>query len=390
MRGRSNALGLIRLLLAAAVILSHAFPLSGRPYDPFGNLSLQQDNLGGFAVMGFFGISGYLITKSGMSTGFLEYVWRRAIRIFPAFWTVLLVAAVIVGPMIWLVEGRELSSYFTLAPGGPLAYFTSNWTLTIQQLGIHDIFASTTPFGQTIGVSIFNGSLWTLRYEWACYLLIGVFVAVGVLSRARLIVPILTGFFLILAVVSELAPDDLSLVVPWLADQDTISFTLVFLWGATFAVYGHRIPIDDRIGVFAVALASYTVFNGGFVLIGLPAFTYGLLWLAIRLPPLVQRIGSRNDYSYGIYLYGFLVQQVGAYFGWYHLGFPLYVGLSLVIATACAILSWHLVEKPALRLKDWGPGRGLGYWAGRARGALPRRSHRPNSLTPTKATPVEE
>ncbi|PWG11974.1 hypothetical protein DF268_18615 [Streptomyces sp. V2] len=38
----------------------------------------------------------------------------------------------------------------------------------------------------------------------------------------------------------------------------------------------------------------------------LRCLAYALVWLAIRLPAPFRRIGARNDYSYGIYIYGFL------------------------------------------------------------------------------------
>lgn len=360
MRGRSNALGLLRLLLASAVILSHAFPLSGRGEDPFFRLSLNQENFGGFAVLGFFAISGYLITKSGMSTGVVEFLWRRALRIFPAFWVVLVVGALVIGPLVWFLEARPWDEYFVATPGGPLSYFTANWDLTIRQWGILDVFVDT-PYGAVAG-SVLNGSLWTLRYEWLCYLMIALLVLFGVLTRAKVIVPALTLVFLLLQLMRLTSPDTLGKAVPWLADPFQINLTLVFLWGACFAVYADKVLIDDRLGLLAIAVSVYTVFNGGFGIFGFPAFAYALLWLAVRLPEPLRRIGSKNDYSYGIYLYGFLMQQLAAYLGWNRWGYVPYVVVTLAMSVACAMVSWHLIEKWALELKDRGPGRGVGYW----------------------------
>jgi peptidoglycan/LPS O-acetylase OafA/YrhL len=76
----------------------------------------------------------------------------------------------------------------------------------------------------------------------------------------------------------------------------------------------------------------------------------------------VQWIGAKNDYSYGVYIYGFLVQQVTAYLGWYQLGYLPWVAICLVLSFGCAWISWHLVEKRAMSLKNWGPGRGVAHW----------------------------
>ena len=105
-----------------------------------------------------------------------------------------------------------------------------------------------------------------------------------------------------------------------------------------------------------------TLLVGGFSSIGQVAFVYAILYLAVALPKAVQWIGNTNDYSYGIYIYGFLVQQVLAYLGVHRWGYWPYVVLTLVIAFGCAWLSWHLVEKRALRLKSVGPGKGIRHW----------------------------
>ncbi|MEI9982829.1 MAG: hypothetical protein WDN69_06215 [Aliidongia sp.] len=57
------------------------------------------------------------------------------------------------------------------------------------------------------------------------------------------------------------------------------------------------------------------------------------------------RIG---DYSYGLYIYGYAIQQTYAYLFPSHRIWWLNVAVSLPIAFVCATLSWHLIEKPAL------------------------------------------
>ena len=76
----------------------------------------------------------------------------------------------------------------------------------------------------------------------------------------------------------------------------------------------------------------------------------------------MQWIGQKNDYSYGVYLYGWVMQQVLAFLGVASLGYWPFAILSLIAAFGCAWVSWHLVEKQALRLKSWGPGRGIQHW----------------------------
>lgn len=363
--GRNNALGIIRLTLASSVIFSHAFPLGGRGEDPMLRWSQGRENIGGIAVLGFFAISGYLITKSGANSDIMRYLWHRILRIFPAFWTVLLVGALIVGPAIWMLDGHSLADYAHTGSLSPVAYFTTNWNLTIGGYGIYDIFITTTPYGKLVGSSIFNGSLWTLTYEWTCYLIVGVFVLCGALTRAKLLVPLLTAGFFALMIVHTVNPIRLGELSPYFADQYHITLPLIFLCGACLATYSKRVPLNDWIGASCGVIAIITLFAGGFELLGYPAIAYFVLWLAARLPARLRKVGAENDYSYGIYVYGFLVEQVLAYFGVYKWGYLPYAVLTLLITVACAWASWHVVEKRALALKDRGPGRGIRYWVAR-------------------------
>ncbi|MGK9148851.1 acyltransferase [Plantibacter flavus] len=360
--GHRNSLGILRLVLASMVIFSHAFPTGGWGEDPSKGWTNGQETIGGFAVVGFFAISGYLIAKSGASADVLQFVWRRALRIFPAYWTVLLVGALIVGPIAWRLAGNGLRDYLG---SGPVAYVFGNADLTIRQWGIYDIFTTTTPYGESVGYSVFNGSLWTLVFEWGCYMLVAALLVLGVLRSARWVVPALAGGFWVLFIVYSLAPSVVATVAPVLADPNRIRLTLAFLLGSTLAMYSRRIPLNDWIGVACGGVMTVTLLTGGWVLIGYPAFAYFVLWLAARLPKRIQWIGAKNDYSYGMYVYGFLVQQFTAFLGWHLLGYWAWVALTILVTAACAWLSWHGVEKRAMAMKDVGPGRGLDWLSSR-------------------------
>lgn len=363
LNGHNNALGLIRLVLASLVIVDHAFPLGGFGRDPFWSLTHGQASLGSLAVGGFFAVSGYLIAKSGMSGDVIQFMWRRTIRIFPAYWLVLLVTAFLVAPMIWVSGGQALGEYFSGTANGPVFYFTANWNLNIGTYGIYDLLASTTPYGREVGASAFNGSLWTLIYEWRSYLIIAALVTFGILTRARIIVPMLAIFFLILQLIAALNWDVVVALVPaFLADQFMITLGFTFLVGSVLAVYSKDVIFDNRLGIFTGILALATLRFGGFSTIGTIAAVYFVLYLAARLPRRLHWIGMKNDYSYGVYIYGFLVEQVLAYLGVYNWGFIPYVLLSWMVAMGCAWISWHILEKHALALKNWGPGRGAEYW----------------------------
>lgn len=366
LNGSSNSLGLIRLVLASVVLVDHAFPLGGFGADPVLAATNGQASLGALAVGGFFAISGYLIAKSGMSGDVVQFMWRRALRIFPAYWLVLLATAFLVAPIVWVAGDRVLGEYFTTPGAGPVYYFLSNFTLTIGSYGIHDLLIDT-PYGMLTGSSVFNGSIWTLIYEWNCYLIIAVLMAFGILRNARIFVPVLAGFFLLMQIVVLVDPEAVGRIIPRLADPYMISLGFTFLAGSVIAMYSRQIPFDNRIGILSGLLVLLTLNFGGFSTLGTAAGAYFVMYLAARLPQSTHWVGAKNDYSYGVYIYGFLVQQVIAQLGWYSLGYVPFVLISFVLSLGCAWISWHLVEKRALHLKGWGPGRGWRYWFERAR-----------------------
>ena len=380
LRGHSNSLGFLRLVLAALVIFHHSFPLGGFGPDPMIALSDGQATLGSLAVTGFFAISGYLIAKSGMNADVVQFMWRRALRIFPAFWGVLIFSAFVVGPTIWLLDGNHFAEYFARGGQSPYGYLLSNWTLDVGSYGIRELFVDTTPYGQEVGQSVFNGSLWTLSYEWMCYLFNGVAVAAGVLLRARIVVPLFALVLAALQVVTLVDPDALETVFPFFANPTLVHLMLTFMLGAVLAVYAKHIPYSDGLGALAGVLVVVTLLNGGFELVGVPAAVYMVLYLGARIGGPLRRVGAKNDYSYGIYIYGFPVQQVLAYFGVYRWGYLAFTAAALVVTFGLAWLSWHLIEKRAMALKDRGPGRGWRHWYAVALATAARRGPRGSAV----------
>ncbi|WP_195911031.1 acyltransferase family protein [Streptomyces kaniharaensis] len=358
--GRKNGFGLLRLVLASSVIFSHAMPL-GMSKPSLGELSSRgQTDVGAIAVAGFFVLSGLLITRSGMRLSTARFLWNRAIRLLPGLWVCMLLTAFVIAPVVAYHQGR-LDGFWS-HPQNPFRYIEENWAIGVGQWGISGLLDHNPHAGA------FNGSIWSLAYEVLCYLVVALFAAAGVFRRARwTMVLLVAGLY---AFMFSLAVDYHHLQAPiyaktgmsawtlpflgWIAPEQLIPVGFMFGLGALAELYRKKLPINDIAGVAALAVFLASCRYGAFTVVGLPAFAYGLLWLAARMPHPLTKVGTKADLSYGIYIYAFPIQQCLTLWQVNRHGYTVYCALSVVLATVAAFLSWHLVEKPSMRLKDLG------------------------------------
>jgi peptidoglycan/LPS O-acetylase OafA/YrhL len=351
---RHNSIGFLRWLMAFAVIFSHAGPLAG--YYGSKNLGTQwsdEQSFGGVAVAGFFFLSGFLITKSrmGRSTIF-RFFWRRSLRIFPAFWAALLFTAFVLAPIaFWHVNGT-IRGYISSPTESPLTYFANNMWMKLNQENIAEL-GQGLPLSQCCGYD-WNGSAWTLFYEFKGYILIGVMGLFGLLGY-RLIASLAFLLMLTLNTLTFLSVNaNIAILDPLMSDFYSVMVLTPFFFGMVFALWGDKIPIDDRLAMAAGAIAIFTYFfASGWNVYGQFFFLYVLMWCAVRLP--LQNWEKHGDLSYGIYIYAWPIQQFVAFFDIYKLGWFAYHVIVVVACHIAAYLSWHLLEKRALSLKNWTP-----------------------------------
>src|SRR4051812_12883386 len=166
-------------MFAFAVLVSHSFPLGYGRDDPGGGLTHGQTALGEIGILGFFTISGFLITRSAARFSLGRYLWHRGLRILPGLWVCLLVTAFVFAPMVALIERGSLAGFFG-ADGGPIGYVLNNCLVAIRQYGISGLLLET-PYGHRTGTSVFDGSLWSLLYEVLCYFMVAGLALIGVL-----------------------------------------------------------------------------------------------------------------------------------------------------------------------------------------------------------------
>ena len=351
---RANSIGFVRWLMAFMVIFSHAGPLGGfYGGKDLGTQWSDEQSFGGIAVCGFFFLSGFLITKSRMGpSSTLRFFWRRVLRIFPAWWATLLVIAFFLGPISWLRERGTLSGYFDAQVDSPLTYFSNNMTLILGQFNIAGM-GTTTPYWRDHGGLDWNGSAWTLASEFRAYILVGILGMVGALAH-RLVASIVASGIIGLATLQWLGVGELTRATTAFSDYRVLLLMAPFAFGMLFALWGDRIPFDDRLAVAAIIIAVATYGFGGWLVFGQYAFCYFLLWFSVRATKL-QRWERFGDFSYGIYIIAWPLMQFGGYFGLQNYGWIVYHLVIVVGCHAYAYLSWHLIEKPAMSLKNWTP-----------------------------------
>lgn len=78
------------------------------------------------------------------------------------------------------------------------------------------------------------------------------------------------------------------------------------------------------------------------------ALTYGTFWLGHAPRGFLRKFNGLGDYSYGIYIYAFPLQGF-AIWCWGSMTPAMNILSAMPMTMICAILSWHMVERPAMR-----------------------------------------
>lgn len=334
-RGRASGFDVLRLTLAIGVLMVHSVDIAhglaagdelfSSVLRPFVRIKLPM----------FFAISGFLVTASFVKApGMAQFLWQRALRIYPALVAAVLVFSFVIGPAFTVFS----TSHYLTDP--LLARYLLNATGCSISFELPGVFGAN-PHPRTV-----NTQLWTLPFELGCYLLLVLVATVVTRGRATclLLLTLLSsaGLFLYKVRAQGWVPVPPGPVSGYLLMS-------CFLAGAWLYLCRDRMPYCPRL--FGLSLAASLlllgVVPGGDHLAALPV-AYATVYLGLRNPRRgVYASGAR--FSYGIYLYGFAVQQAVASVGsvprvWY-----LNFALGGLITLALAVLSYHLVEAPTLR-----------------------------------------
>jgi peptidoglycan/LPS O-acetylase OafA/YrhL len=339
LENRDNNFDVLRLLAATLVLLSHCYPLTGRE-EPFG--ALTGVTLGEVGVVMFFAMSGFLIAKSWSDEPEpRRYFHKRALRLLPALVVAVAFTTLVVGP---LFTSLSLSDYLTDG---------ATW-LYLVRASLLVTIAGELPgvFNDNVYPDAVNGSLWTLPLEAGCYMMVAVLGLIGLLHRR----PVLTAAaaFVLLAI-TPLSPLSTSVTVTAGGNfTSALELAGAFLVGALLYSLRSRLRLSWAIPA-ALGVVWVLSWNTGWsTVITVLALAVTVIVFAFCTPASLRRLTAPGDVSYGIYVYAFPVQQSVAAL----LGPGLQPGMMLAVAApityALALLSWRLIERPALRRKRRG------------------------------------
>ena len=324
--GPRNNFNLMRLVAAWLVIYGHAHAITGIPGNDGVAWITGFRAAGAVAVDMFFVLSGFLIAASLARNSVRGYLASRALRILPALLACVALTTFVLGPLLTTDPG------YWRAPK-TWNYLVVNASLLLSRFQLPGVFGAHPS-------DVVNGSLWTLPQEARLYVLLLLAWLAGLLAPRRY------AALWALAMVGGYAlarhawplPDHI---------QKYAECTAFFITGTLLWVERARIRLS---GWAVLAMAGAFAAVRGTPWAHLPYFVllaYGTLWLGLRVPLPQLR---QTDLSYGLYLYGWPAQQLA----WLLPAGKSIAGniaIATLIALACAALSWHLVERPALRLK---------------------------------------
>lgn len=341
-QAHENNFDFIRFAAATMVWYHHCYALTSGAPDPVAQL-IPFVSFGDLGVNTFFIVSGYFITQSYERNGkLLPFLRNRALRILPALFAVVLLSVFILGALVTTLSYNE---YFAN---------TQTWRY-LRCLMIFPLQYELPGVFQDIPAHAVNGSLWTLQHEVRCYAVIALLGFLGIL-RPRVMAAIflcLTAILAYMAWHGDHTPEKL-FSVRWMKLYFAVHLAFLFCGGAMIYLLRQFVPRHVGFLTFCVLLVIFSTrlpAGWGTILFDF-AMIYSVIYLGFLRVPLLPKFGYFGDFSYGLYLWAFPMQQLTL-----HLmqgaktPFVTFMLVSFAASLACAVLSWHLVEKQALRFK---------------------------------------
>ena len=336
-QSRDNNFNLIRFIAASLVIFSHAYPISlGKDtFDPL--YHLIGVTFGGIAVDIFFLVSGFLVSQSFCTRhNLLAFLYARFLRIFPALFVAVVFCALIIGT---LFTSLTVPAY--LLNWQPYKFILKNTALLVNiQYTLPGVFTNN-PASEAV-----NGSIWTLPYEVRMYLLLTLIGFLGFLKKRLFFNLFILGCLLLYTQSILVKEIDVS-------NYDHARRLSAFFFAGTFSyINRHFIPLHKYIAIGFLLLPLVFFKTQIFLFLFYLALVYCTFWFAFVPAGFIRRFNEIGDYSYGLYIYAFPIQQslVNLFSGMKQPTLLFISAFFLTLSLAC--ISWHWIEKPALKLKS--------------------------------------
>ncbi|MFE1601521.1 acyltransferase family protein [Methylobacterium sp. ID0610] len=319
----------LRIGLATAVVLWHSFPISYGQWAYDTALGLPVRALISLILFMFFALSGFLVAGSLERNRLPAFLSLRALRIFPALTVEVLLSALVLGPFLTTLP---IAQYFS----DHLFFRYILNAVGIISFRLPEVF-HTNPYPAVV-----NGSLWTVPYELECYIALALVALLGFVRRPRLFLclclvgaALLTAYF-----VAMDKPQQIS---------SGRALVFSFMIGVLIYVWRAHIPLLRSLAAVSALLCLIMLQRSELFYFACFPAAYLTVYIGLQnwSVPALMRTG---DYSYGIYLFAFPIQQVVA--SWpmlqkWWINFP----ISLLFCLLYAVFSWHAIEAPLMRRK---------------------------------------
>ncbi|HLM01403.1 MAG TPA: acyltransferase [Pyrinomonadaceae bacterium] len=343
---KTNNFDFIRLLAASMVVFSHSFYLLATPQRPLSEseplkfLTGGQMTFGNLGVWIFFAISGYLITQSMLrSSGYATYFTKRSLRIFPALIVDIVIAAFIWGPIVTTIS---LVEYFS-------SYETYRYVLNVNLYRI--VYELPGVFTQNPLPNFVNGSLWTLPFEFTCYIGVVVLHFLFILRNRKVYAAFYFLSLLAWAIIYQTKYFTFTIPILHLPVQH-FTLSIYFGMGALFFLYRDKIPLRFSLSMVLLAIWGLGFYLNMGVIFSYLCLPYITFWFVYEPKIKLHGVARIGDFSYGLYIYSWTVQQTIIHFLGAQISWLAMCVLSFLFTIPLAMFSWFVIEKKALRLKD--------------------------------------
>jgi peptidoglycan/LPS O-acetylase OafA/YrhL len=325
----------LRLVLSVAVMCWHSLPLC-YGYDFEQRIWISPVGRPFMLIMPiFFGLSGFLVMGSAIRLASLTpFLLSRGLRIVPALATEITISGVLVGGIF---TSLPLSQYFVHPDF--FRYFGSLIGKVVFSLPGVDFPHN--PYGGLI-----NNNLWTIPPELLCYIYLALVIVTGYF-RNKWTITIAAAAITLLNLGYDLSVGYESMDNRWPARY----LVMAFAYGNAAFLWRHAIPYNRATLLATLGVGCIGLRTPLLIYISLLCLTYVMTYIGTTRLPMPSFL-RKGDYSYGIYLYGFPVQQIVLHLLPGTKEFYWNILIAVPIATLIAMASWHFVEKPALSLRS--------------------------------------